>query len=599
MAQQPSPPNILNELPHARSSERKIEILLQACREIQYSRPEEAFGYAEQAQKIARKAKLRNREVHCMRMCGICLFAGHDYVGALNLFSASMAKYQKIKDLPGQARAMQNIGMAQRAMGKTDEAIHSYKSAETLTRKLSDRPLLMIVLNNIGSLYSTLVRPKEALEAYSECLTLAERLDDVNLRARLMGNIADVYQGLGDLETGIEWSKRSLELHRANADVMGVGLTLSNLGRIHKSQGNLDAALAVLSEALTVMSELPDQHAKARIMIVLSGVLLEKRFTAQAETMATDAANIFHAAHDVERELGCLIMMAEIARKKGNAAEAEQLLKRSKKLAATIENPVWLVDIEHNWAQLAEVKNDVAAQRKHLTTAVQTAGKHSIHSTSAGLHRELSALHAKEGDFKTALKHERLASEAQQLADKEIRSRHSQALQLQIEVERMSRDRERIELQSERLAFELESKERELNANALSIAQKNELLSSLSSDLDTVVRAPVPDRTVLIKDVIRRIENHRRQGEDWKNFAEQLKDVHDGFLQRLAELYPTLTATEIKMCSLLKLNLNSKEIAELLTIELSTVEVYRHRLRKKLSIPSATSIAAFMQTISK
>jgi len=597
MSLPPEEPSVLKELPYLRSPDKKVELLLQACRELQYVRPGEAFTYSERARRIARTAKLAEREVHCMRMSGICLFAQHEYEPAKELFEAALKKYRKIRDKSGEARAHQNIGMTQRAMGRTDDAIASYRQAEQLSRDLTDTSLLMVVLNNIGSLYSTQVRPREALEAYSECLTIAERTDDANLRARLMGNIADVYQVLGDIDTGLEWSKRSLELHRANKDAMGVGLTLSNLGRIYKSVGNLDAARAVLSEALTVMSELPDHHARARILIVLAGVLLEKRFIAQAESMAEEAAQIFRDAHDVERELGCLLTLADIARMNNKHDASLALLKKAKKLSVGIESPASLIDIEQKWAALSEATKNVGDAEKHLLAGIKIADSNNMFSASVTLHRMLSQSLAKRSEFKGALKHEVLAGEAQQAADIEVRSRHSNALQLRLDVERMARERERIEVRAERMAFELESKERELNANALSIAQKNELLSGLVKDLTTAAAAKIDQRAGLIRDVIRRIENHRRSGEDWKNFAEQLKDVHDGFLQKVTQLYPSLTATEIKMVSLLKLNLNSKEIAELLSLELTSIEMYRHRLRKKLNIPSHITISAFLQSI--
>jgi len=76
-----------------------------------------------------------------------------------------------------------------------------------------------------------------------------------------------------------------------------------------------------------------------------------------------------------------------------------------------------------------------------------------------------------------------------------------------------------------------------------------------------------------------------------------LHDVHDAFFRELTTLCPTLTPSELKTASLLKLNLSSKEIADILTVSVASVEIYRHRLRRKLQIPHGTGLTAFFQQI--
>lgn len=53
---------------------------------------------------------------------------------------------------------------------------------------------------------------------------------------------------------------------------------------------------------------------------------------------------------------------------------------------------------------------------------------------------------------------------------------------------------------------------------------------------------------------------------------------------RLRTSYPGLTAYDLRLCTYLKANLSTKEIATLLNITPDSVKKAKHRLRKKLSM---------------
>lgn len=55
------------------------------------------------------------------------------------------------------------------------------------------------------------------------------------------------------------------------------------------------------------------------------------------------------------------------------------------------------------------------------------------------------------------------------------------------------------------------------------------------------------------------------------------------FQDRLKQRYPNLTAYDLRLCTYLKANLTTKEIATLLNITPDSVKKAKHRLRKKLN----------------
>jgi tetratricopeptide (TPR) repeat protein len=579
------------------SPQARIEERLQLCRSLQYERPQEALAYAQEALGIAKKFKLAERGLHCQRMIGICHYADRNFDVALKIFESTLPGYRRIKNPSGESRALQNIALTLRQLGRNEDAIEMFRRSERIGRLLADDIFLMAVLTSIGSTYSVIGRPKEALQAFSECLTIAERLDDAAVRARITGNIADVYAGIGDTETSIEWSKRSLQLHRTNGDNMGVGLTLSNLGRVYQRTGDLDAALATMSEALVVMTSMQDDHARGRIMMHLSTILLAKRRYSQAQTMTEEALDIFRQTNDAEREVGSMITLAEISLRQKDLDRAHRSLETATKRMHSIDNANLEIEILEHQAALLSAKGAWKEAIKMLIRGSKLAEQQMMHKQVSELEKLLAGLYEGNQDFASALRHERKAAVAQQAADAELRAQHSQGLQLRLDMERDARERERIQSANDRLTMQLNTKERELNTNVLAIAQKNELLSELASDLQQAVRSSEAERVQHLRDVLRKIDVHRRTGEDWKTFQEQLADVHDSFIRTLTSKHPSLTAKEVQLASLLKLNLSSKEISQVLSIGVASIEVYRSNLRKKLGLEGGTSLTTYIQSL--
>jgi DNA-binding CsgD family transcriptional regulator len=119
----------------------------------------------------------------------------------------------------------------------------------------------------------------------------------------------------------------------------------------------------------------------------------------------------------------------------------------------------------------------------------------------------------------------------------------------------------------------------------------------LAADVQSALRGDEQERTRHLRDVLRKIDIHRRTGEDWKNFQEQLADVHDTFIRTLTTKHPELTAKEVQLASFLKLNLSSKEISQVLSLGVASIEVYRSKLRKKLGLEGSAALTTYLQSL--
>ncbi|MGD1945887.1 MAG: helix-turn-helix transcriptional regulator [Croceivirga sp.] len=72
--------------------------------------------------------------------------------------------------------------------------------------------------------------------------------------------------------------------------------------------------------------------------------------------------------------------------------------------------------------------------------------------------------------------------------------------------------------------------------------------------------------------------------------------MSSSFYARLNDQFEGLTKTDVRLCSFIKLNLNTKQIATLQNINPSSVKMSRNRLRKKLHLTPEADLSSFLQT---
>ncbi len=144
---------------------------------------------------------------------------------------------------------------------------------------------------------------------------------------------------------------------------------------------------------------------------------------------------------------------------------------------------------------------------------------------------------------------------------------------------------------------DLESKDREMVLSLMLLAQKNELIGFLKKKLQYLKQQVLPAKYESIDEMIRVIQSSVVVSSDWDAFKLHFDKIHPGFLERLSLQFPLLTAKEKRLCTYLRMNLTSKEIAGLANITVESAEIARIRLRKKLSLVRNQQLHSFLQQI--
>ncbi len=152
-----------------------------------------------------------------------------------------------------------------------------------------------------------------------------------------------------------------------------------------------------------------------------------------------------------------------------------------------------------------------------------------------------------------------------------------------------------IALQNAKLEGELQFKNKELATTTMHLVERGGILQSIKEELLAVIkRLNIPNLSYEFRSVFRMISDTEKSDEDWNRFAIYFDEVHNDFLSTLKARFPQLSPTDLKLCAYLRLNLSSKEIAQLLNISLKGVEVSRYRLRKKLNLATEVNLHGFL-----
>jgi DNA-binding CsgD family transcriptional regulator len=143
----------------------------------------------------------------------------------------------------------------------------------------------------------------------------------------------------------------------------------------------------------------------------------------------------------------------------------------------------------------------------------------------------------------------------------------------------------------------IEEKNRSLASHTLHIIRKNTMLEALKSDLQKITQDNVRDKVKAVRQLIRDIDLNFQQDKDWDDFRQVFENVHQHFFIFLQEKYPELSAGDLRLCALIKINLDNRQIASVLGISADSLRVARHRLKKKLGLGQAESLSSFIQSV--
>lgn len=459
--------------------------------------------------------------------------------------------------------------------------------------------------HSMGYYYFT--RAKKPVEALQNMLQAHYIFDgagygNVYNAAGMLDRLGYVYYHLSNFNEAVKYFKLSLKYPMENKR-RHIGI-LNSAGLSYRELHEADSAKKYFKQSRHYAQLARDTAWIGINSGELGRYYLNEKSYALAKPFMQEYYNCSVAVNDTELVVEALTGLADISLNSGKADLAFQQLKKAE---ALLEEEFRSTDMpEQNYlrkqyllsllAKACEARGNVPLALDYLKASNKI--KDSI-ERRARISKNASIQHMFEAEHTNSrlqlLKEEKETAEMKQYLY--IFIGLSVAIILTLLYSRQLRERKiqkqketLLSLEKEIIEAELKSSREQLEDYVHSLKQKAELLDTAKHEMDILrqqQQIPVEDEmAILHKLSLATILTD----DDWIRFKILFEKAHPGFFQKLKAAYPGLTPAEIRLCSLIRLNLSSHQMAAMMGISTVSVKKNRQRLRKKINISKEDKI---------
>ena len=465
------------------------------------------------------------------------------------------------------------------------------ESGLELAESLAIPPKVASIQSLLADSYRYQGRYPEAMELRTQSL---QYFDSVADSARMAESRVGV--GIIQLMTGqfVEAKTRfyeALDYFTHHKDSAGIALGETALSLAFFKQDSLDKALEHAWVSFKIRESLNDVRGVGESLNNLALMYMKRGMWGLARDYLEASLENREQGQDYRQIPVMLANLGLCYRKLGNFDLSERLYQEAMERASAS-------GADHARAQAYEGYQLLAEERGDFETAYQYALLHSRLEDSllsVKKERQLREISENYEQEKAALENKQLRMELRS----SMRERLALiAIGLLIAVVALlvwNRQRMRIR-QGEAMHEQEKDKLEERMKNYMQrVLEKNVLVEKLEGQLAAI---EVKDNEAEVRRAARLSELRQMKiltEEDWRTFRQHFERVYRGFLDRLTDQYPDLTKGERRMFVLVKLNLSTSEIADILGISSDSVKKARYRLRKKLQLPDDQPLNDFIQ----
>ncbi len=593
-------------------------------------RVHEAIAFFEQVNDKLRAATARQKlAFYCVR--------SFDFVQARALYEQDLEYLREHSEHRALAAALNGLAQIALREAKHEEALRLFTQGRIAAETIGETRFLIAMEVGLGSVHQDLSHFDQAKEHYQRALQLSDEEHMPQQTASIHIGLSTMASMDGDFAGAIRHCERAIHLSRLSNDgytetaalelASGAWLTLGDEARaldllhqletrarnmgstlrqagshnlmasIYAKRKEYEQALHHFSEACTLFDLLQEPRGQCYTRANIAQTHYDLGNIDQANVFVQDALQRARSASFEDLVFEILPIHCAIALRQGSSSLVVSELEHGRKRSQ---------DLQHarGYALLTKCLADcaLAANREQQALALYQEcfeGAKSIGDLeqASSVAECCARVHEGRSDFKTAYYWKVKCQELEHRYINERSERTARNMIILLETERFQKERDQLLQQNELLQKENEFKQKELSAMALHLVHKNEVLEQLKLQARKIVSEYSREAHNMVDEMLHHINQALRDDASWESFQQQFSRIHSNFAQELSERYPKLTPMELKICSLLKIQLNTKEIAAALVLSPRTVEDHRNRLRKKFGLEKDHNLSTFLSSL--
>lgn len=452
----------------------------------------------------------------------------------------------------------------------------------------------------LASVYRDLNFTAQALEYFNKALNIPDR--DCNLyKAKAANQIGQTYMCQGMYEDAIPYFEKTYLYAKQVPDTMLMVYALCDKGRSYQSQNNTQKAISILEKALVLCNHFYDKETKNQVLHEISTSFLNNKEYQKALQLLNkcgrfkveddNAANfitkglIFQNTNQMDSAISCykqILSYKRINCKQGATLHLYELYYNKGEYKRACD---YLYDCLYYTDSLKQEKYKNNAELIQELNKKISVEKENSRLQKIALQQKITIVFFLFTFIVMAL-FTAIYLKSRQLKAREQKKRINRILasQKKNSEETIQTNTRKIKELEESLASSNQHVD-DLELQVLLL--EKEQLQSQNKEIEIECKKRVIDREKLEQtEIYKRFKLMTTSGKptrsDYRELEVTLNQLFDNFTFRLKKLYPYWSNNDIKLCLLIKIGLNPKEIKNITGNTDSNISMIRKRLLKKI-----------------
>ncbi|RDC55961.1 tetratricopeptide repeat protein [Pedobacter chinensis] len=476
-----------------------------------------------------------------------------------------------------EGQCLQQMGKVCYRQGHFRQALEFFLKADKIFNSANKPLSLAANLSDIGVLYYYIKQPDKAMKNYTLALNIYKKLNNLKGQATVFGHIGQLYEKRQDYDSAFYYQKLALKINEKTNDKSRAAKIYENLGSIYEDLEKYDLAYVNFKKSLDLYQN--DHNELGSIEVINNlGDILRKTGRYQESVVQTETAMKLAA------KLGNIYQLASCCRDLGKAYE----------LMNKMDSAYHYVKLGYKYT--LDLYSEDGARQVAFLQVLYDINKKSDEINKLQSDKKINRIIASSATIVIIL----LIILGFVIFSRQrfkLRDQQMLARQKDIEHDLTSLALKNLQLEEQNLKQLLETKSRELSTHTLNLIRHNQFLENIRSTLQAMVKDDKRDQKKQMNQILTEINQSFNHERNWKEFTLAFEQVHHQFLENLKKYSSELTSADMRLIALLRMNLDSGDIATLLGISTDSLRVSRYRLRRKLNLTQGDNLSAFIQAL--
>jgi tetratricopeptide (TPR) repeat protein/DNA-binding CsgD family transcriptional regulator len=432
-----------------------------------------------------------------------------------------------------------------------------------LAKKTNDSILIAMVYNVLGILKTVLHHHEDALAYYNQSLDIYLDHKQDSSSAAIYNNLGVLHGQMYDDSISIDYYVKAAEINKRTKNYLWLSINYVNIGYRYVESGNLQKALNYLQ----MSNDIIEEHNFNRLYPLLYNNFSYYNISVKDYKKSIDFAN----------------KALVISKDQGNKLQERDALRRLKESYFNMSDFI----NAYKYAEQIQIVSDSINKHNRLKEFDLLEMRYKFEDERKAQKLEQALLEAKH------YSKERIYVFIILLASIIIFTFLFLYIIQHNRISRKNLEQKTILLEKEKLSQELEYKSKELTTSVMYLLKKNEFISSISDKLRNISLDSTEKHGDAIDKIISQLDKSISEG-NWDDFEARFQEVHIGFYNKLCKEFPAVSPSELRLCAFLRLNMTTKEIAEITFQSFDSIKTARYRLRKKLGLERDENLVVFL-----